>query len=384
MMETREAPLPVSDDEPPGRQTIRFRLARSDNVRTYIPLLIGIIAVGAYGATSSGNFLTGANIRVLLDSVAPLGLLTVGMTLLLTAGLLDLSVGAGAALAAILAAEIITHGGSDAVAVVVMMLAPVVIALLTGATIVATGVQPFILTLGLMSVLQAIGLVVSGQQPISVGFHLATIETDNAIGTAVPLSFMFFVGALVIGGIVLRYTRLGRNAYAVGSNERAAFLSGVAVGRVKVLLFCVSGFLVGLAGLLLLSSLGAGDPNSGTGLELQAIAAAVIGGASLLGGRGSMFGSFLGVMLLGVIQNALTLVNVSSFYQQLVLGALLMFAVTATAIAEKRRGSPETIGQILNRMFGGRRQDANLEGYRREQSDDGRRGDGQGAPTTEG
>lgn len=377
MMETQQAPVPVTSDDSTRLQTLRFRVARSDNVRTYIPLLIGIIAVGAYGATSSSNFLTGPNIRVLLDSVAPLGLLTVGMTLLLTAGLLDLSVGAGAALAAILAAEVVIHGGSDALAVVVMMLAPVIISLLTGATVVATGVQPFILTLGLMSVLQAIALVVTGQRPISVGFHLATIETDNVIGTIVPLSFVFFVGALAIGGTVLRYTRLGRNAYAVGSNERAAFLSGVAVGRVKVLLFCVSGLLVGLAGLLLLSSLGAGDPNSGTGLELQAIAAAVIGGASLLGGRGTMLGSFLGVMLLGVIQNAMTLVNVSSFYQQLVLGALLMVAVTATAIAEKRRGSPESFGQILKRMFGAQRPDV------RDEVAADRSGDGLGGTSAE-
>jgi ribose/xylose/arabinose/galactoside ABC-type transport system permease subunit len=326
-------------------------LRRSDNLRTYVPLIIGIAAVCVYGATASSDFLTGRNIRVLLDSVAVLGLLTVGMTLLLVTGLLDLSVGAGAALAAIIAAKVITGGGSDIEAVILMLLVPMGIGLIVGATVVLTGVQPFILTLGLLSVLQAISLIVTGQRPVSVGFHLSAIESNNVVGSTIPLSFAFFVGALVIGSLMLRFTRLGRDAYAIGSNEPAAFLSGVPTGRVKVTLFCVSGLLVGLAGLLLLSSLGAGDPSSGTGLELQAIAAAVIGGASLAGGRGTMFGSFLGVMLLGVIQNALTLVNVSSFYQQLVLGGLLIFAVTATAIAEKRRASPRSLRQIIQQMF---------------------------------
>jgi ribose/xylose/arabinose/galactoside ABC-type transport system permease subunit len=329
-------------------------LRRSDNVRTYVPLLLAIIAVIVYASSSSNLFLTGRNIRVLLDSVSVLGLLTVGMTLLLIAGQLDLSVGAGAALSAVVAAKIITAGGTDLVAVVAMLLLPLTIAFTVGLTVVLTGVQPFILTLGLLSVLQALGLIETGQQPVPVGSHLQTVDTTNVIGTTVPLTFVMFIAALVLGSMILRFTRLGRDAYAVGSNERAAFLAGVGVGRVKVVLFCVSGLLVGVAGLLLLSSLGAGDPQSGTGLELQAIAAAVIGGASLLGGRGTMFGSFLGVMLLGVIQNALTLLNVSSFYQQLVLGALLIFAVVATAIAEKRRGSPESLAQVIQRTFGRR------------------------------
>lgn len=337
------------------RRMIPARLRRSDNVRTYVPLLLAIVALVIYASSRTDLFLTARNIRVLLDSVSVLGLLTVGMTLLLIAGQLDLSVGAGAALAAVVAAKIITGGGSDTVAVVAMLALPLCIALLVGLTVVFTGVQPFILTLGLLSVLQAVGLIETGQRPVPVGSHLQSVDTANVIGSTIPLTFVLFVTALVVGSIILHFTRLGRDAYAVGSNERAAFLSGVAVGRVKVIVFCLSGLLVGLAGLLLLSSLGAGDAQSGTGLELQAIAAAVIGGCSLLGGRGTMFGSFLGVLLLGVIQNALTLLNVSAFYQQLVLGALLMFAVIATAIAEKRRGSPESVAQILQRMFGARR-----------------------------
>ena len=163
-----------------------------------------------------------------------------------------------------------------------------------------------------------------------------------------------FVVALIVGSLILHFTRLGRNAYAVGSNEEAAFLSGRpgrpgqgdpvlaqrAAGRARRAAAAVAP--------------GAGDAASGQGLELDAIAAAVLGGASLLGGRGSMFGAFLGVMLLGVIANSLTLLDVSSFYQRLVLGGLLIFAVTTTAIAEKRRGSAESVADVFRRLTSGR------------------------------
>jgi ribose/xylose/arabinose/galactoside ABC-type transport system permease subunit len=334
-------------------RTARTRLRRSDNVRTYVPLVLAILALGAYASANSELFLTSRNISVLLDSVAVLGLITVGMTLLLIAGQIDLSVGAMATLSSVLAAKLIAGGSSDVVAVLAMLAVAVVVAMLIGVIVVKTNVEPFMLTLGLLSVLQSVALIQTGQRPVPVGSRLQSVDTSQFLG--IPLSFWLFVAALLIGSLLLHFTRLGRNAYAVGSNQDAAFLSGVAVGRVKVAVFAISGFLVGLAGLLLLSSLGAGDASAGAGLELDAIAAAVLGGASLLGGRGSMLGSFLGVMLLGVISNSLTLLNVSSFYQRLVLGALLMIAVVATAVAEKRRGSVESIGDVFKRWMGSKR-----------------------------
>jgi ribose/xylose/arabinose/galactoside ABC-type transport system permease subunit len=334
-------------------RSLGMRLRRSDNVRTYVPLILAIVVLGAYASANSDLFLTSRNINVLLDSVAVLGLITVGMTLLLIAGQIDLSVGAMATLSSVLAAKLIVSGSSDVVAIIAMITIPVAIAMLVGAIVVKTNVEPFMLTLGLLSVLQSVALIQTGQRPVAVGSRLQTVDTSQFLG--IPLSFWLFVAALVAGSLLLHFTRLGRNAYAVGSNQDAAFLSGIAVGRVKVAVFAMSGFLVGVAGLLLLSSLGAGDAAAGAGLELDAIAAAVLGGASLLGGRGSMFGSFLGVMLLGVISNSLTLLNVSSFYQRLVLGALLMIAVVATAVAEKRRGSVESIGDVFKRWMGARR-----------------------------
>jgi ribose transport system permease protein len=278
----------------------------------------------------------------------------------MVAGQLDLSVGAAATLASVVGAELISNGSSNAVAIVIMLLVPMVIGSLIGVVVVTTGVQPFILTLGLLSVLQSISLLQTGQRPISIGFKLSELNTSSVIG--IPLTFWMFVLALVAGSLILNFTSLGRNAYAVGSNEEAAFLSGVPVGRVKIILFSLNGLLVGIAGLLLLSRLGAGDAASGQGLELDAIAAAVIGGASLLGGRGSMLGTFLGVMLLGVIFNSLTLLDVSSFYLRLVLGGLLLLGVTATAIAEKRRGSAESVADVFRRLTGSRRTLSSTDG----------------------
>jgi ribose/xylose/arabinose/galactoside ABC-type transport system permease subunit len=331
---------------------LRERVRYSENLWTYVPLLAAIVGLSVYASANSDLYLTSDNIEVLLNSVAVLGLITVGMTLIMVAGQLDLSVGALATLASVIGAKLISNGSSTAVAILVMLLVPMLISGLVGTVVVTTGVQPFILTLGLLSVLQSISLIQTGQRPIPIGFKLSELDTTSFLG--IPVAFWMFVVALIVGSLILHFTRLGRNAYAVGSNEEAAFLSGVPVGPVKVILFSLSGLLVGLAGLLLLSRLGAGDAASGQGLELDAIAAAVLGGASLLGGRGSMFGAFLGVMLLGVIANSLTLLDVSSFYQRLVLGGLLIFAVTTTAIAEKRRGSAESVADVFRRLTSGR------------------------------
>ncbi len=311
------------------------RLRSSNQARTQVPLIVALVALGLFATSRSELFLTGPNIRVLLDSVAVLGLITVGTTILLIAGQLDLSVGASATLVSVFAAKVIMENYTEPAAVLVGIAIAVAISVVVGIVVITTRVQPFILTLGLLSVLQSIALLQTGQRPIPIGSAFRSLDTAELAG--VPVSFWCFILALVLGFLILQYTSLGRNIFAIGSNREAAFLSGVRVGWVTVTAYAFSGILVGVAGIFLLAGLGAGDASSGKGLELQAIAAAVIGGATLVGGRGSMFGSFLGVMLLGLISNALTLLNVSSFYQLMALGGLLIFAVVSTAIAEGRR-----------------------------------------------
>jgi ribose/xylose/arabinose/galactoside ABC-type transport system permease subunit len=153
----------------------------------------------------------------------------------------------------------------------------------------------------------------------------------------VPASGVIFLAVFVVALFFIRYARLSRNAFAIGANPQASFLSGVPVGRVTIALFCLSGLLVGAAGIILLGRLGSGDANAGRGLELQAIAAVVLGGAALNGGRGSVWGTFLGVLFLGEIANALRVLGVQVFYQQLVYGGVLIVAVVVTALREDKR-----------------------------------------------
>jgi ribose/xylose/arabinose/galactoside ABC-type transport system permease subunit len=306
-----------------------------DSVVVTIPLLIAIIGLGAYTASQEEVFLTWDNLQAILVQVAALGVLSVGMTLLMVAGQLDLSVGAAATFIGVLAAKLVTGGASELVTVIVCLAVGAGVGLLIGAIVASTRVAPFILTLGGLSVFSSLALIVADGQPIPTGEAFTGFALDKLLGFNLPVVLMLVL--FVAGALVLRYTRLGRNAYATGSNEEAAFLAGVPTSRVKVWLFGLNGLLVGAAGIVLLARLGAGDPRSGEGLELQAIAAVVLGGATLSGGRGTMWGTFLGVLLLGEIQNSLNLLDVQAFYQNLVLGGILIVAVVIAAITERRR-----------------------------------------------
>jgi ribose transport system permease protein len=306
-----------------------------EGARTAIPLVIAIVALALIAASRSSEFLTTRNAQNLLEQVAVLGVLAVGATFLMVAGQLDLSVGSGATLVTVVGAKVITGGHGELLGTVSCLALGVAIGIVTGVIVAVTRVAPFILTLGGLSVLSSIALVVSQQQPIPIGLQLSDLDLQVWLGIPVPA--WVFLAALAAGAFVLRSTRLGRNAYALGSNEEAAYLSGIAVSWTKIGLFALNGLMVGLAGLLLMARLGSGDPTAGQGLELQAIAAVVLGGASLAGGRGGMFGTLLGVFLLSEISNSLTLSGVASFYQDMVQGGVLIFAVVLTALLERRR-----------------------------------------------
>jgi ribose/xylose/arabinose/galactoside ABC-type transport system permease subunit len=313
------------------------RVHLSDTGRAIVPLVVAIVVLSIVASSRSDHFFTTANAQNLLDQIAVLGVLAVGTTFLMIAGQLDLSVGSGATVVTIVTAKLIENGHNLWLAMLVGVACGIVIGLVIGTVVAVTRVAPFILTLGALSMLTSVALIISKQQPIPIGLNLSDLAVERYLG--VPAPFWVFVACLVVGSLVLRFTRLGRNAYAVGANEEAAFVSGIPVGVVKVALYGVNGLAVGIAGLLLTARLGSGDPTAGQGLELQAIAAVVLGGATLAGGRGSMLGTFLGVFLLGLISNSLTITGVQSFYQQLVLGGVLVIAVVSTALLERHRAS---------------------------------------------
>ncbi|MFN8202037.1 MAG: ABC transporter permease [Solirubrobacteraceae bacterium] len=226
----RSAQAPTPPAEPDWRPRRRLRL--TDGMRAALPLIAAIIVIGAIATNGSSKFLTTQNLQNLLEQISVLGVLSVGATFLMVAGQLDLSVGSGATLITIIFAKLVTGGTPQGLAILLCIGAGLAIGLIIGAIVASTRVAPFILTLGMMSVLISVALIMSNQQPISVGLRLSSLAVDRWLG--IPLSFWVFLGALVAGALLLRYTRLGRNAYAAGSNEEAAHVSGVAVGMVKV------------------------------------------------------------------------------------------------------------------------------------------------------
>lgn len=324
----------ASGDQTIGARTIGSLLGTAD-VGRLIPVVVGIVLVAAYASAKTNTFLTVGNMQNLLGQVAVLGVLTIGTMLLMIGGQIDLSIGSGVSLIAVVGAQVLTSAGLPEVAAAAVMLAMgMLIGLIIGSLVVTTGVQSFIVTLGLLSVFSALALIRSGSRPVTTGLAFAPIALSNLLG--VPYSAVIFIALTITLAGILHFSQFGRRVFARGSNETAAYLAGVPVARVTVLLFVINGALVGCAAILFVARVGSGDPTGGTGLEIEAITAAVLGGATLGGGQGSMLGAFLSVILLGVIANALQIAGVPNNWAVLVYGAILIMAVTWTSVRERR------------------------------------------------
>ncbi|ODU06691.1 MAG: hypothetical protein ABS81_04220 [Pseudonocardia sp. SCN 72-86] len=305
-----------------------------DNLRVTTPLLLIVVLLAIVTSLYNPAFLTGSNIGRLLAANAVLGVLVVGQTLLLVGGQLDLSVGSLVSMVGVLAASIALTGVPAVVVTLICLGLGALIGLTWGAIVAFLRVPPFILTLGGLAVFASLALTLAASTPIPVPTQLSWVRTEIL---GVRLAVLIWVVVLILGVVVLHYTRFGRNVYAIGSNEEAAYLSGVATARVKLTLFAMNGGLAALAGLLFAGRVGAGDPRGGVGLELTVIAAAVLGGASLSGGRGSMIGGLLGVLVVAMVTDSLSFLDVPDTYNQLVLGVILIGAVAMTAVSELRR-----------------------------------------------
>lgn len=273
------------------------------------------------------NFFSLQNMTIVLRQVSINGILAIGVTFVIIAGGIDLSLGSVVALAGVVAA-IFAHPGEYALIVPIAMAISVGLAIgcLNGMVVTWGKVAPFIVTLGMMTIARGLALVVSDGRPVT---NLS--ESFNTIGGGdlwgVPIPILIFILVIIVASFVLNQTRIGRYMYAVGGNERAAYASGVRVNTVKMIAYMICSGLAGLAGIVLASRINTGQPNAGVAYELDAIAAVVIGGTSLAGGIGSIAGTVLGVLLIGVINNGLDLLNVSSYYQQIIKGAIIIAAV---------------------------------------------------------
>ena len=289
-------------------------------------LLFVILLVGLGLTLTTDTFLSVANLTNVARQVSINGILAVGVTfVLLTAGV-DLSLGSVVALSGVACATF-AHPGDHPVFV------PIAVGLLTGAAcglvngvlVTRGGVAPFIVTLGMMTIARGLALIVSGGRPVANMSNDLTALAGDFLG--IPIPVLFFAGVALSAWFFLRHFRLGRHIYAVGGNEHAARAAGVPVERVKLFAYGLCGLLTGLAGVVLAARITTGQPNAGQAYELDAIAAVVIGGTSLAGGVGTVTGTLLGVLLIGVINNGLDLLGVSSYYQAVIKGVIIVGAV---------------------------------------------------------
>ena len=290
-------------------------------------LAIALAALMVALALARPNFLTVGNLINLVRQISINGILAVGVTYVLLTGGVDLSLGSVVALTGVIAATF-AHPGQYALAV------PVLIGIAAGAAcgaangLVVTrgGLAPFVVTLGMMTSARGLALLLSGGRPVS---NLTTAFTRIGSGdfAGIPAPTWILLAVALGSHVFLNNMRMGRYVYAVGGNENAARASGVKVRRVKMFAYTICGAMAGLAGVVLAARITTGQPNAGIGYELDAIAAVVIGGTSLTGGTGSISGTVLGALLIGIINNGLDLLNVSSYYQQVIKGLIIVGAV---------------------------------------------------------
>jgi inositol transport system permease protein len=315
-------PCPVEPDTP--RRLVFPAAAR--RLLQRFGIVIALVVVGAVLAAATPKFLTATNLVNVARQVSINGILAVGVTFVLLTGGVDLSLGSVVALAGVVAAS---FAHPDEYPIVFAVLMGIATGTACGATngLVVTrgGVAPFIVTLGMMTAARGLALVVSGGKPVSNMSPDLTQLAGDILGLPIPVLILAAVS--VASWLFLANTRLGRHIYAVGGNENAARAAGIDVRRIKLFAYTVCGALTGLAGVVLAARITTGQPNAGVAYELDAIAAVVIGGTSLSGGVGGIGGTLLGVLLMGVINNGLDLLNVSSYYQQIVKGVIIVGAV---------------------------------------------------------
>jgi inositol transport system permease protein len=288
-------------------------------------------------AFSTPRFFTVSNLMIIGTQVSINALLAFGVTFVIITGGIDLSLGSMVAVAGVTAA-MFAH--PDTYPLLVPLLAGLGAGVFFGAfngfVITKSKVPPFIVTLGTMTIGRGLALILSKGRPISnLSDSFNFIGGGNLFG--IPFPIIILVIAFIICAVILNKTVLGRYMYAVGGNEPAARASGIDVTNVKMWVYTLCGLLSAVGGILLTSRITTGQPNAGAGFELDAIAAAIIGGTSTSGGTGTMTGTLIGALLIGVISNSLDLLNVTSYYQQVVMGIIIIGAVVLDSMGKKDR-----------------------------------------------
>lgn len=298
------------------------------------PFLALVAVYTLFAVLRYDRFVTWDNSAIMLQQTAVIGTGAIGMTLIVISGGVDLSFGSIIALSAVVLALLLQAGAPPLVAAAGAVGLGVVTGVASGLLVTRLRLMPFIVTLGMMGILRGAAKGLANEQPIYPDPTWLNDLMQLSAGFLPGGVWIMIVMAVLVAG-VLRYTRFGRHVFAIGSNESTARLCGVAVDRTKIWIYAVGAGFAGLAGVLQFSYLTGGDPTTAVGLELNIIAAVVIGGASLSGGRGTILGTMIGALIMTVVNNGCTKLEMSNWVQEIVTGGIIVAAVT---LDQYRRG----------------------------------------------
>jgi ribose transport system permease protein len=299
-------------------------------------LVLALIALVLILSTLSERFLTTSNVINVLRQISINAIIAFGMTVIIIGRGIDLSVGSLLAFTGVVGAYLAVNVMPAGAAIAIVLLLGTLLGTFNGIFVAFVGIAPFIVTLAGLTIFRGMALAFTDGRPISgLPPFFMTLGYGTFWGLPVPIWIM--LGFLIITHVILRFTALGRMIYAIGGNEEAARLSGIPVRRVLLFTYAFSGLAAALASMVLTGRLNSAQPSAGVMFELDAIAAVVVGGTSLFGGRGGVFGTLVGALIIGVINNGMNLLNVPSFYQQIVKGGVILAALVIERLASTRR-----------------------------------------------
>ncbi len=308
----------------PVLKTMRFGIW----LALLLEVLLLTILTSSFGGSSGfeSTFLNWSNLSQVIRALSFIAIMGVGQAVVIITGGIDLSVGSVLGLSGVVTAVLLNANVGTPAAVLAGVVVGLFGGILNGLVITRAKLPPFIVTLGMMSIARGLAFAITGGETIRSlppGFLL--IGQGEILGLPIPILAMALLAATV--GFLLRSTPWGRYTYAIGGNEEAALLSGVSVHRVKIAVYALCGLAAGIAGVLFTSRFGVGQSTAGLGYELDVVAAAVIGGVSLTGGRGTILGVIIGSLLMGILRNGLVLLDVSAYWQQVAIGLVIVLAV---------------------------------------------------------
>ena len=292
--------------------------------------LIGLIVFSVIVAFINSRFMTTSNILNILRQTSINAVIATGMTFVILTGGIDLSVGSILGFSGAVAAMMLASGVDSIIAIPVALIVGLMVGALNGVLISKGKLQPFIVTLATMTMLRGATLVFTDGKPIGTGFEANSklfAWFGNGYVLGIPVPIIVIIVTFLVALFVLTQTKIGRYVYALGGNEEATKLSGISTDKVKIFVYAISGMMAALAGIIITSRLSSAQPTAGSGYELDAIAAVVLGGTSLAGGTGTIVGTMIGALIIGVLNNALNLMDVSSYFQMLAKGSVILLAV---------------------------------------------------------